>query len=157
MKRSPFESVSFGYSLLGALTIAVIVGSVAIILDATWTVRATTWYVRAIVVGSLQLLLVTVLVTAVLEQRRKRIIRRTLEFAFLNHHIRNALSQVQLADHISDPERQHRLLQEAIERVSGVLYRLTMTGDTAALSLERDITGTDLAAEQRNRERQRAG
>ena len=157
MKRSPFESVSFGYSLLGALTIGIIVASVAIILDATWTVRATTWYVRAIVIGSLQLFLVTLLVTAVLEQRRKRIIRRTLELAFLNHHIRNALTQVQLADHISDPERQHQLLQEAIERVSGVLYQLTMTGDTAALSLERDITGTELAAEQRNRERQRAG
>ncbi len=95
---------------MAAVVIGIIVASAAIILDAAWTQRATTWYLRAIVIGSLQLVLVTLLVTAVLEQRRRQIIRRTLERRFLNHHIRNALSQVQLAEQVSDRERQHHLV-----------------------------------------------
>ncbi len=70
----------------------------------------------------------TLLVTAVLEQRRKRIIQRTLKMAFLNHHIRNALVQVQLADQVAERERQHQLLQEAVDRVSAALSRVHLTG-----------------------------
>lgn len=127
-KRIDFGSMSFGHSVVAAVTIGAIVAAVAVILDATWTQRATVWYVRAMVVGGLQLLLVSVLVTAVLEQRRKRLVRRTLELAFLNHNIRNALVQVQLADHIPDGDRRHQLLTEAIERVSSTLTRITMSG-----------------------------
>jgi len=126
VKRFRFGSASLGQSFLAAVVIGIIVGGVAVILDAVWTQQATVWYVRAIVIGSLQVLLVAVLVTAVLEQRRKRIIQRTLEIAFLNRHIRNALVQVQLADHVPDRERQHQLLQEAIDRVSAALSRVSI-------------------------------
>lgn len=133
MKRLRFGSASLAQSFLAAAVIAIIVGSVAVILDAVWTQRATVWYVRAIVVGSLQVLLVTLLVTAVLEQRRKRIIQRTLEMAFLNHHIRNALVEVQLADRVPDRERQHQLLHQAIDRVSAALSRVSVSGGRSVL------------------------
>ena len=131
VKRFDYGSTSFSHSVVAAVTIGLIVAAVAVILDATWTQHATVWYVRAIGIGTLQLSLVTVLVTAVLEQRRKRLVRRTLELAFLNHHIRNALVQVQLADNVPDGDRRHQLLDEAIERVSSTLTRITMSGDSA--------------------------
>ena len=105
---------------------------------------------RAIVIGSLQLVLVTVLVTAVLEQRRRQIIRRTLERRFLNHHIRNALSQVQLAAEVDDRERQRRLVGDAIARVSGTLHRVTDSSDEG-LSLEKDTEGKELGLKERTR------
>ncbi|HYL95429.1 MAG TPA: hypothetical protein VET69_06460 [Terriglobales bacterium] len=155
MKRSLFESPSLGRSVIAAATIGIIVGSVAVILDATWTQHATSWYVRALVVGSLQLCLVTLLVSAVLEQRRKQTIRRTLEFAFLNHHIRNALVQVQFAESVADHQRQRRLLDEAVERVSESLYRVTRN-KASKVSLDRDLGGSDLVVRGRDHE-QREG
>lgn len=156
MKRYLFESPSLGHSVIAAAAIGVIVGSVAVILDATWTQHATSWYVRAVVVGSLQLCLVTLLVSAVLEQRRKQTIRRTLELAFLNHHIRNALVQVQFAESMADHERQRRLLEEAVERVSGSLYRVTKSKGSE-LSLGRDFGGSDLIVQGRaHKQRERS-
>ena len=62
--------------------------------------------------------------TIVLEQRRKRAIRRTLELAFLNHHVRNALTQMSMVSYIADPEKREHLL---------------------GLSLEVDLAGVELA------------
>jgi hypothetical protein len=133
-----------------AVTIGTIVATVAVTLDAAWTQHETVWYVRAIIIASLQLVLVTLLVTAVLEQRRRQIIRRKLERRFLNHHIRNALAQVQLAEQVNDRERQRNLVQDAIARVSGTLYCVA-DGSDAALSLEKDIQGSEMARQERCR------
>ena len=90
----------------------------------------------------MQTLIVTVLVTIVLEQRRKRAIRRTLELAFLNHHVRNALTQMSM---VSYPETREHLLQDAAARVSEVLFRIANSADLTGLSLEVDLTGVELA------------
>jgi hypothetical protein len=144
------KPTTLGRSVLAAVSIGIIVASVAVILDATWTLRETTWYVRAIVIGSLQLILVTLLVTAVLEQRRRQLIRRALERRFLNHHIRNALSQVQLAAEVHDRERQRHLVHDAIARVSGTLHRVT-NGADEGLSLEKDMEGRELRLQEGTR------
>src|SRR6266700_3519171 len=81
-------------SLITAATIGIFVGSVGVALNAVWFYRQTSWHVTATVQGLVQMLIVTVLVTIVLEQRRKRAIRRTLELDFLNHQVRNALTQM---------------------------------------------------------------
>jgi hypothetical protein len=155
LQGSRLKPATLRQSVVAAAIIGIIVASAAVILDSTWTLRATTWYARAIVIGSLQLGLVTLLVTAVLEQWRRQIIRRALERRFLNHHIRNALSQVQLADQVNDRERQHRLVQDAISRVSGTLYRVT-NGSDEGLSLEKDMEGRELTLQERTREDRRA-
>jgi hypothetical protein len=90
------------------------------------------------------MLIVTVLVTIVLEQRRKRAIRRTLELAFLNHHVRNALTQMSMVSYIGDPEKREHLLQDAA-RVSEVLFRIANSVDLTGLSLEVDLGGVELA------------
>jgi hypothetical protein len=92
-----------------------------------------------------QMLIVTVLVTIVLEQRRKRAILRTLELAFLNHHVRNALTQMGMIYYVADPEKREHLLQDAVARVSEVLFRIANSADPTGLSLEVDLGGVELA------------
>jgi hypothetical protein len=87
-----FKSASLFQSLTTAATIGILVGLVGVALNAVWFYRQTSWHVTATVQGLVQMLIASVLVTVVLEQRRKRAIRRTLELAFLNHHVRNALT-----------------------------------------------------------------
>src|SRR6266851_5217780 len=96
-----FKSASLFQSLTTAATIGVFVGSVGVALNAMWFYRQTSWHVTATVDGLVQILIVTVLGTIVLEQRRKRAIRRTLELAFLNHHVRNALTQMTMVSYIA--------------------------------------------------------
>jgi hypothetical protein len=91
------------------------------------------------------MLIVTVLVTIVLEQRRKRAIRRTLELAFLNHHVRNALTQMSMIYYAADPEKRERLLQDAAARVSEVFFRIANSVDLTGLFFEVDLGGVELA------------
>ena len=58
-------------SLITAATIGIFVGSVGVALNAVWFYRQTSWHVTATVQGLVQMLIITVLVTIVLEQRRK--------------------------------------------------------------------------------------
>ena len=140
-----FKSASLFQSLTTAAMIGIFVGSVGVALNAVWFYRQTSWHVTTTVQGLVQMLIVTVLVTIVLEQRRKRAIRRTLELAFLNHHVRNALTQMSLVSYIADPEKREHLLQDAAARVSEVLFRLANSVDLTGLSLEVDLGGVELA------------
>jgi hypothetical protein len=139
-----FKSASLFQSLTTAATIGIFVGLVGAVLNAVWFYRQTSWYMTAMVEGLVQMLIVTVLVTIVLEQRRKRAIRRTLELAFLNHHVRNALTQMIMVSYINDPEKQQDLLRNAAARVSEVLFRIANSADLTGLSLEVDLAGVEL-------------
>jgi hypothetical protein len=140
-----FKSASLFQSLITAAVIGIFVGSVAVGLNAVWFYRQTPWHVTATIQGLVQMLIVTVLVTIVLEQRRKRAIRRTLELAFLNHHVRNALTQMSMVSYVADPGKQEHLLQDAAARVSEVLFRIANSADLTGLSLEVDLGGVELA------------
>jgi len=140
-----FKSASLFQSLTTAATIGLFVGLVGVMLNAPWFYRQTSWHVTATVDGLVQMLIVTVLGTIVLEQRRKRAIRRTLELAFLNHHVRNALTQMAMISYIADPKKKDRLLQDAASRVSEVLSRIANSADLTGLSLEVDLAGVELA------------
>jgi hypothetical protein len=140
-----FKSASFFQSLTTAATIGIFVGLVGAALNTVWFYRQTSWHLTATVEGLVQMLIVTVLVTIVLEQRRKRAIWRTLELAFLNHHVRNALTQMSMVSYVTDPEKQQDLLRDAAARVSEVLFRIANSADLTGLSLEVDLAGVELA------------
>jgi len=140
-----FKSASLFQSLTTAATIGIFIGLVGAVLNAVWFYRQTSWHMTAVVEGLVQALIATVLVTIVLEQRRKRAIRRTLELAFLNHHVRNALTQMSMVSYISDPEKQQDLLRNAAARVSEVLFRIANSADLTGLSLEVDLAGEELS------------
>ena len=63
-----FKSASLFQSLTTAATIGVFVGLVGVALNALWFYRQTSWHVTATVDGLVQMLVVTVLLTIVLEQ-----------------------------------------------------------------------------------------
>jgi len=96
-------------------------------------------------------LVVICLGTIALEQARKRSIRRTLELAFLNHHVRNALTQMMMASNLTEPGEQDRFMREAVGRISEALFRVANSADLTGLSLEVDLGGAELthAGEQR--------
>jgi hypothetical protein len=85
-----FRSASLSHSLIMANLVGVVVASVGIALFAWSRFLRLPWHIAA-ATGLGQVVIVTVLVVTVLEQRRKRSIRLAQEFAFLNRHIRNAL------------------------------------------------------------------
>lgn len=139
-----FGSSSLFQSLTTAAVIGILVAVIGFAFSGLWHYRQFTWYWVAIFRSMLQLLIVTFLVTIVLEQRRKRSIRHTLELAFLNHHIRNAITQMTSASYIENPEKQERLMFEAAGRISETLFRVANSADLTGLSLEVDLSGVEL-------------
>jgi uncharacterized membrane protein len=154
-KRALFEfrSGSLFQSLTTAMGVGVLVASVGVALFALSHYRQMPWYTAAAIDGVAQVLILTFLVTLVLEQYRKRSIRRTLELAFLNHHIRNAITQMTMASSIAEQEKQQRFMRDAAGRISEVLFRVANSKDLTGLSLEVDLNGSALTREGADREK----
>src|SRR6266705_2911771 len=131
-----FSSASLFQSLITAIIVGVVVALVGVVIIKVSQTGQIPWYILASVEGVAQLLVVTVLMTVLPEPRRKRFIRRTLELAFLNHHIRNAMTQMTMAEYVADPQRHERLVREAVGRISEVLFRIANRADLTGLSLE---------------------
>ena len=148
-----FSSASLFQSLITAIIVGVVVALVGVVIIKVSQTGQIPWYILASVEGIVQLLIVTVLLTILLEQRRKRCIRRTLELAFLNHHIRNAMTQMTMASNAADPEEQQRFMRDATARVSETLFRVANSADLTGLSLEVDLFGKELAHEGEEREK----
>jgi hypothetical protein len=149
-----FGSASLSQSLFTASVIGVVVAFFGVALDAVrWRGNAS-WYVSAATASVLEAVVVTLLVTMVIEGRRKRAIRRTLELAFLNHHIRNAITQMSMAEHVADPQQRERFVREAVGRISEVLFRIANSADLTGLSLEVDLQGIQLTHEGAAREQE---
>ena len=77
-----------------------------------------------------------------------------LELGFLNHHIRNAITQMSMAEYIADPRQHERLVREAVGRISEALFRIANSADLTGLSLEVDLKGTQLTHEGEAREQE---
>ena len=149
-----FGSASLFQSLITAGVVGVVVAFVGVALDeARWQGNAS-WYVSATTAAVVEMVIVTALVTIVLEQRRKRAIRRTLELAFLNHHIRNAITQMSMAEHVADAQQHERFVREAVGRISEALFRIANSADLTGLSLEVDLQGIQLTHEGAAREQE---
>ena len=149
-----FSSASLFQSLVTASIIGVVVAVIGVALNAVRWYGNTSWYVSATAAAVVEAVVVTALVTIVIEQRRKRSIRRTLELAFLNHHIRNAITQMSMLPYVTDAEQHERVVREAIGRISEALFRIANSVDLTGLSLEVDLKGMHLAHEGEARERE---
>jgi hypothetical protein len=142
-----FSSASLFQSVITASVIGVVVAFIGIALNAVQSHADTSWYVSATIAAVVETIIVTALVTHVIEQRRKQAIRRTLELAFLNHHIRNAITQMSMAHYIADTPQHERLVRQAVDRISEALFRIANSTDLTGLSLEVDLTGIQLTHE----------
>jgi len=151
----------FGYrsaSFLQSLTTALMVGTAAALMGvavgAALYYDHVAWYVSAAVGPVVDTLVVMCLVTIALEQARKRSIRRTLEIAFLNHHVHNAMTQMVMASNLTESEKQDRYMREAVSRISEALFRVANNADPTGLSLDVDLGGTELTRGREEREKQ---
>ena len=142
-----FASESFFQSLISASVIGMVVAFSGIALDAMRRQGNSSWYVSPTTAAIAEAVIVTAMVTMVIEGRRKRAIRRTLELAFLNHHIRNAITQMSMAQYATEPGQQERYVSESVGRISEVLFRISNSADLTGLSLEVDLQGTQLTLE----------
>ena len=149
-----FSSASLFQSLITASVIGVVVAVIGVALNALRFYGNAWWYVSATTGAVVEMVIVTALVTNVIEQRRKRAIRRTLELAFLNHHIRNAITQMVMAQYVADPQQHGRVLREAFSRISQTLFRIADAQDLTGLSLEVDLQGIHLTHEGEAREQE---
>ena len=61
------------------------------------------------------------------------------------HDNRGRADLVHTVSYIADPEKREHLLQDAVARVSEVLFRIANSVDLTGLSLEVDLTGVELA------------
>jgi hypothetical protein len=142
--RSRFRSASLFDSLIIATVVGALVASVGIALFALSRYLQIPWHIAAAIGGVGQVVIVTFLLMIVLEQRRKRSIRQARELTFLNHHIRNAITEMTMASYLADPDKQQRIRCEAVERISGALRRVA---DLNESSLEVGLTGAELTRE----------
>jgi hypothetical protein len=132
------------HSLVIATVVGVLVASVGIALLALSRYLQTPWPLAVGAGGVGQVVIVGFLLVIVLEQRRNRLVRQAQELTFLNHHIWNAITQMNLASSLSDPEKQQHIRREAVERISGALRRVADSADLDGLSLDVDLAGIEL-------------
>jgi hypothetical protein len=148
-----FSSASFLQSLGTALVVGAMAALIGVAASVALYYRHVAWYISAAAGPLVDTLVVVCLATMALEQRRKRSIRRTLELSFLNHHVRNALTQVIMASKLTDAGKQDRFIGEAVSRISEALFRVANSADLTGLSLEVDLGGADLTREAEQREK----
>ena len=146
-RRPRFRLASLFDSLIIATVVGVLVASVGIALFALSRFQQIPWHIAAVIGGVGQVVIVTVLLTIVFEQYRKRSIRKARELTFLNHHIRNAITEMTMASYLADPDTQQRIRCEAVERISGALRRVANSADLNESSLEVGLTGVALTRE----------
>ena len=145
-------------SLLQSLMTALVVGTAAALIGVAAGVALyydhVPWYVSAAAGPVVDTLIVMCMVTIALEQARKRSLRRTLEIAFLNHHVHNAMAQMVMASNLTESDKQDRYIQEAVSRISEALFRVANNADAIGLSLDVDLDGTELTRDREDREKQ---
>ena len=147
-----YSSASFLQSLTTALVLGIMAALIGMAASAALYYRHVAWYISAGVGPLVDTLVVIFFATIALEQARKRSIRRTLELSFLNHHVRNALTQVIMASNVADAGKQERFTREAVSRISEALFRVANSVDLTGLSLEVDLRGAELTHEGEGRE-----
>jgi hypothetical protein len=149
-----YSSASFLQSLTTALIVGMIAALLGVAASAALYYRNVVWYLSVAAGPLVATLAVTCLATIALEQARKRSIRRMLELAFLNHHVRNAVTQMIMASNLTDADKQDRFMREAVSRISEALFRVANSADVTGLSLEVDLGGVKLTQEGEEREKQ---
>jgi hypothetical protein len=138
------SSASLLQSLVTASMLVIVAALLALAAGATMYYGHVAWYINVGTILAVETLAAIVLATIALERTRKRSIRRTLELAFVNHHVNNALAQIAMASDVTDIAKKDRYLKEAVSRISEALFRTGNGSDLATLALDVDLGGKDL-------------
>ena len=96
-----YLSASFLQSLMSAMLVSTLALFLEVAVGGALYYDHFTWYTSAAGAQLANTLVGICLATIALERTRKRSVRRTLELAFLNHHVHNALTQMTIASCLS--------------------------------------------------------
>lgn len=151
-KELTYSSASFLQSLVTASMLCTVAAFLALAAGVTMYYGHVAWYVNVGTILAVETLVAVFLVTITIERTRKRSIRRTLELAFVNHHVNNALAQIAMSSNVTDITKHDLDLQQAISRISEALFRAGNRSDLATLSLDVDLGGKDLNRGREDRE-----
>lgn len=112
-------------SAIPALLLCLGVITFSEVLDVTLHLEGVSWVREITVENVLTGLLAGALAFMYLEQRRTTSERRLEEIAYLNHHIRNALTAIKLARFAGDDSMRLQIIADASDRIEGTLRRFT--------------------------------
>jgi len=112
-------------SLVRAVVFALLMTLGSVILALLMHREGVQWYVEFFVDDVITGILGGVLVFLYMEERRRRAVRRVEELAYLNHHIRNALTAISLAPYAKDDDARLQMIQDASSRIEGAIRKMS--------------------------------
>jgi hypothetical protein len=119
-----------------AIYFGVLVFAILFVLDVLWHYLVSNWLEERAISDVLEGIVITVLVIVALGQQEMELVRKERENAFLNHHIRNALSGILMASTQPIPEAtKQQVIRESVDRILKTLKK--MEGENVAIDEER--------------------
>jgi light-regulated signal transduction histidine kinase (bacteriophytochrome) len=108
------------FIVYGMTAFAVIFG-----IDLLWHMTGWSWYWEQLACDVVEAAILAFIASHLSRLREERIIRRQREVQYLNHHIRNALSLIQMAAQQLESEMHVTAVRHATNRICGVLEQMS--------------------------------
>ena len=90
------------------------------------------WYLERLVCNLLEAIILAWTAAHLSGLREERIVRRAREIGYLNHHVRNSLSLIQMAaQQLKDMEKRERVVRKGSNRICSVLEQLSRNEDVS--------------------------
>jgi hypothetical protein len=98
--------------------------------DLIWHFTGWGWSWARLACDALEAIILALIASHLSRLREERILRRQREMGYLNHHIRNSLSVIQMAEHqLDDTEQRASAVRQATRRICTVLEQLARNED----------------------------
>lgn len=115
MRRSVTKAVLFGATA----------GVTAEVLDLAFHSLGMPWQQEVSASNLLYAILIAAVSFHFLEERRRHAEQRVEELAYLNHHIRNALTAIKLARYAPDEDMKLQIISDASDRIEMTIRRMS--------------------------------
>ncbi len=113
-----------------AISWGLLVTLVGLMLDDLTSRLDTTWLNQRLIENTIEGLLFTVLVWIVLSARDRRLQRRFKEVGYLNHHIRNSLTVIEMAEgYVAEASERLEMVKQASSRIRRCIEKISREED----------------------------
>jgi hypothetical protein len=122
------------------ITFGIVVFVVVFGIDVLGRFLGLSWYWERLACNALEAVILTLIASHLLRLREERILRREREIGYLNHHIRNSLALIEMAEQqVKDMEQRGSVVHRASRRICRVLEQLSRNED---VSIDTEIPGS---------------
>jgi hypothetical protein len=113
-----------------AITCGVLVGIVGLSLDYLTSALVVTWIKQRLIENTIEGALFAMLVWIVLSVRDRSIRRRFREVGYLNHHIRNSLTVIEMAEgYVAEADQRLDMVKKATARIKSCIEKISRAED----------------------------